>query len=54
MALVQIPFFEERVNKLIMKIINEEVNFNKKQFSQYSMEFMEVLKKLIEKDSGQP
>ena len=45
MALGQVPFFEERVNKLIMKIINEEVNFHKKQFNQYSMEFMEVLKK---------
>ena len=53
MALGQVPFFEERVNKLIMKIINEEVNFNKKQFSQYSMEFMEVLKKLLEKDPEQ-
>ena len=53
MALGQVPFFEERVNKLIIKIINEEVNFNKKQFSQYSMEFMEVLKKLLEKDPEQ-
>ena len=53
MALGQVPFFEERVNKLILKIINEEVNFNKKQFSQYSMEFMEVLKKLLEKDPEQ-
>ena len=50
MALGQVPFFEERVNKLIMKIINDEVNFNKKQFSQYSIEFMEVIKKLLEKD----
>ena len=53
MALGQVPFFEERVNKLIMKIINEEVNFNKKQFNQYSMEFMEVIKKLLEKDPAQ-
>ena len=53
MALGQVPFFEERVNKLIMKIINDEVNFNKKQFSQYSMEFMEVIKKLLEKDPTQ-
>ena len=53
MALGQVPFFEERVNKLINKIINEEVNFNKKQFNQYSMEFMEVLKKLLEKDPDQ-
>ena len=50
MAIGQVPFFEERVNKLIMKIINDEVNFNKKQFNQYSMEFMDVLRKLLEKD----
>ena len=50
MAIGQVPFFEERVNKLIMKIITEEVNFNKKQFNQYSMEFMDVLRKLLEKD----
>ena len=53
MALGQVPFFEERVNKLIMKIINDEVNFSKKQFNQYSMEFMEVIKKLLEKDPAQ-
>ena len=50
MAIGQVPFFEERVNKLIMKILNDEVNFNKKQFNQYSMEFMDVLRKLLEKD----
>ena len=53
MALGQVPFFEERVNKLILKIINDEVNFNKKQFNQYSMEFMDVIKKLLEKDPSQ-
>ena len=50
MAIGQVPFFEERVNKLILKIINDEINFNKKQFNQYSMEFMDVLRKLLEKD----
>ena len=50
MAIGQVPFFEERVNKLIMKIINDDVNFNKKQFNQYSIEFMDVLRKLLEKD----
>ena len=50
MAMGQVPFFEERVNKLIMKILNEDVNFNKKQFSQYSPDFMEVIKGLLEKD----
>ena len=50
MAIGQVPFFDERVNKLIMKIINDDVNFNNKQFNQYSMEFMDVIKKLLEKD----
>ena len=50
MAIGQVPFFEERVNKLIMKILKEEINFNKRQFNQYSMEFMDVLRKLLEKD----
>ena len=50
MAIGQVPFFEERVNKLIMKIINNDLNFNKKQFNQYSIEFMDVLRKLLEKD----
>ena len=50
MAIGQVPFFEERVNKLILKIIEDEVNFTKKQFNQYSMEFMDVLRKLLEKD----
>ena len=50
MAVGQVPFFDEVVNKLIKKIINEEVNFNKRQLSQYSMEFSEVLKKLLEKN----
>ena len=50
MAIGQVPFFDERVNRLILKIINEDVNFNNKQFNQYSMEFMDILKKLLEKD----
>ena len=50
MALGQVPFFDERVNKLIMKIVNDEINFNKKKFNQYSTEFIDVLKKLLEKD----
>ena len=50
MAMGQVPFFEEKVNKLIMKILNEEVNFNRKQFSQYSTDFIQVIKKLLEKN----
>ena len=33
MAVGQVPFLDESVNRLINKIINEEVNFNKKQFT---------------------
>ena len=50
MAVGQVPFFDEVVNKLIKKIINDDVNFNKRQLSQYSMEFSEILKKLLEKN----
>ena len=50
MAVGQVPFFDEVVNKLIRKIINDDVNFNKRQLSQYSMEFSDVLKKLLEKN----
>ena len=53
MAVGQVPFFDVGVNNLILKIINEDVNFNKKQFNKYSEEFMEVLQKLLEKDQSQ-
>ena len=35
MAVGEVPFFDTNVNNLIMKIINEDVNFNKKQFKKY-------------------
>ena len=50
MAVGQVPFFDVVVNDLILKIINEDVNFNRKQFNKYSPEFMEVLQRLLEKD----
>ena len=53
MAVGQVPFFDVSVNNLILKIINEDVNFNKKQFNKYSEEFMDVLQKLLEKDPSQ-
>ena len=53
MAVGQVPFFDVVVNNLILKIINEDVNFNRKQFNKYSEEFMEVLQKLLEKDPSQ-
>ena len=53
MAVGQVPFFDVSVNNLILKIINDDVNFNRKQFNKYSEEFMDVLEKLLEKDPGQ-
>ena len=53
MAVGQVPFFDVVVNNLILKIINDDVNFNKKQFNKYSEEFMDVLQKLLEKDPNQ-
>ena len=53
MAVGKVPFFDADVNKLIFKITNDDVNFNKKQFNKYSEEFMDVLEKLLEKDPAQ-
>ena len=50
LAVGQVPFIEESIDKLISKIINEEVNFNRRELSNYSDEFIEVVKKLLEKD----
>ena len=50
LAVGQVPFFDESIERLISQIINEEVNFNRKELDSYSYEFVEVLKKLLEKD----
>ena len=50
LAVGQVPFIDESIDKLISKIINEEVNYNRKELSNYSDEFIEVVKKLLEKD----
>lgn len=50
LATGQVPFFDESVNKLMMKIINEGVNFNKKELSKFSDDFMDLIKGLLEKD----
>ena len=50
MAVGQVPFSDDYVNQLVYKIINDDVNFNKKQLQNYSMEFIDVLKKLLEKN----
>jgi len=45
----QVPFFDESVAKLINKIINEEINFNKREFINFSNEFIDLIKRLLEK-----
>ena len=50
MAVGQVPFIDESVNKLVYKIVNDEVDFNRKQLQNYSEEFIEVIKQLLEKN----
>jgi len=50
LAVGQVPFFDESIGKLISKIINDEVNFNKRELSKYSDSFIEILKRLLIKD----
>lgn len=50
LATGQVPFFDESVNKLMMKIINDNVNFNKKELTKFSEDFMDIIKGLLEKD----
>lgn len=50
LATGQVPFFDESVNKLMYKIINDSVNFNKKELSKFSDDCMDLIKGLLEKD----
>jgi len=50
LAVGQVPFFDESVGKLISKIINDEVNFNRKELQNFSDDFIDVLRKLLDKD----
>lgn len=50
LAVGQVPFFDESVGKLIAKVINEDVNFNRKELQNFSDEFVEILRRLLEKD----
>ena len=50
MAVGQVPFIDESVNKLVYKIVNDEVEFTRKQLQNYSEEFIEVIKQLLEKN----
>ena len=49
LATGQVPFFDEGVARLINKIINEEINFNKKELLNFSNEFIDLLKRILEK-----
>ena len=53
LAVGQVPFFDDSIGKLITKIINNEVNFNKKEFVNYSDDFIDVLKKLLVKEPNE-
>ncbi len=50
MAVGQVPFFDESVGRLMSKIISEEVNFNRKELQNFSDEFIDILRRLLEKD----
>ena len=50
LAVGQVPFFDDSIGKLITKIINNDVNFNKKELRNYSDDFIDILKKLLIKD----
>ena len=49
LATGQVPFFEESVAKLINKIVNEELNFSRLERLNFSEEFVDVIKKMLEK-----
>ena len=53
LAVGQVPFFDDSIGKLITKIIHDKVNFNKKELSNYSDDFIEVLKKLLIKEPNE-
>lgn len=50
LAVGQVPFFDESVGRLMTKIINEEVNFNRKELQNFSDDFVDVLRRLLDKD----
>jgi serine/threonine-protein kinase ULK4 len=50
LAVGQVPFFDNSIDNLINKIIKEEVNFERKELTNYSDDFIEVIKKLLIKE----
>ena len=53
MAVGQVPFFDDSIGKLITKIINTNVDFGKKELSNYSDDFIQILKKLLVKEPNE-
>ena len=53
LAVGQVPFFDDSIGKLITKIINNEVNYNKKELRNYSDDFIDILKKLLIKEPNE-
>ena len=53
LAVGQVPFFDDSIGKLITKIINNEVNFNKKELRNYSDDFINIIKKLLIKEPNE-
>ena len=50
LAVGQVPFFDNSIDNLISKIIKEEVNFDRRELTNYSDDFIEVIKKLLIKE----
>ena len=50
LAVGQVPFFDNSIDNLINKIIKEEVNFDRKELTNYSDDFIDVIKKLLIKE----
>ena len=49
----QVPFLDNSIAKLVKKIIYDNVNFKKIELSNYSDDFIEVLKKLLVKEPNE-
>ena len=50
LAVGQVPFFDNTIDALIKKIIKNEVDFDRKQLTNYSDDFIDVLRKLLIKN----
>ena len=53
LAVGQVPFFDNSIDNLINKIIKEEVNFERKELTKYSDNFIDVIKKLLIKEPNE-